>query len=290
MTRSEPILQQTGAARSFEGQQLRFRHASATLQCEMDFSVYLPPAAQNGPVPAIYWLSGLTCTDENFVQKAGAQQFAAAHGVALVVPDTSPRGDQVPDDPDGAWDFGKGAGFYVDATQAPWSQHYRMYSYITGELVSLVESQLPVTAAKSIMGHSMGGHGAMVIALREPAAWMSVSAFAPICAPSECAWGRKALGQYLGDDPDLWKTYDTCALVTRATRHIPLLVEQGSQDSFLAEQLQPERLQQVCTAHGYPLTYRLREGYDHSYFFIASFIREHIAYHAGHLQGAIPQP
>lgn len=287
MTRSDSVLQPAGAVRSFEGQQLRFRHAAATLQCEMHFSVYLPPAARTGPVPAIYWLSGLTCTDENFVQKAGAQQFAAKHGVALVVPDTSPRGDQVPDDPDGAWDFGKGAGFYVDATRAPWSQHYRMYSYITRELVQLVETHLPVTQAKSIMGHSMGGHGAMVIALREPSAWTSVSAFAPICAPSKCPWGHKALGQYLGDDPDLWKTYDACALITGASQKIPLLVEQGSEDAFLAEQLQPDRLQQVCKANDYPLTYRLREGYDHSYFFIASFIEEHIAYHARHLQGAV---
>lgn len=290
MTRPDATLVPAGAARLHEGQQLRFRHASSTLQCDMHFSVYLPPLAQAQRVPAIYWLSGLTCTDENFVQKSGAQRFAAAHGLALVVPDTSPRGDQVPGDPDGAWDFGKGAGFYVDATQAPWSQHYRMYSYITEELVQLVEAQMPVTHAKSIMGHSMGGHGALVIALRNPAAWASVSAFAPICAPSGCDWGRKALSRYLGEDPQAWQAYDSCALIEQSPHQVPLLVEQGSLDPFLTDQLQPDKLQQVCVERGYPLTYRLREGYDHSYFFIASFIEDHIAYHAEHLPRADQQP
>ncbi len=271
--------------KSFGGLQLRYEHASTELNCNMRFSVYLPPGASaDKPVPAIYWLSGLTCTDENFVHKAGAQQHAADWGVALIVPDTSPRGDQVPGDPDGGWDFGKGAGFYVDATREPWHQHYRMYSYIQKELPALVEQHLPVVADKSIMGHSMGGHGALTIALKNPGQYRSVSAFAPICAPSNAPWGQKGFGYLLGDDRSAWAAYDTCALIAGCRDKQPLLVEQGDQDTFW-DQLQPERLQATCREHQHPLEFRLRSGYDHSYFFIASFIGEHIEYHARHLLG-----
>src|SRR5690554_3748848 len=200
--------------RCFGGRQLRLKHRSDALGgCEMHCSLYLPPQAEAGPVPVLYWLSGLTCSDENFVQKAGAQRYVAEHGVALVAPDTSPRGEQVPDDPEGAWDFGLGAGFYVDAVNEPWARHYRMYSYIAQELPALVERQLPVTSARSIMGHSMGGHGALTIALKHPSTFASVSAFSPICAPSQCPWGQKALGRFLGEDRASWAEYDACALI-----------------------------------------------------------------------------
>lgn len=277
-------MEQIGLSKCFGGQQLRFRHLSATLSCNMTLSVYLPPhASADAPVPVIYWLSGLTCTDENFVQKAGAQRYAAEHGVALVVPDTSPRGDDVPGDPDGHWDFGLGAGYYVDATKEPWSRNYRMYSYITKELPALIERTFPVGNKKAIMGHSMGGHGAMVIALRNPGVYTSVSAFAPVCAPSLSPWGQKALGRYLGEDHTAWRQYDSCALVASGISKMPLLVEQGGDDTFLAERLLPEKLQQACAQYQHPLDFRLREGYDHSYFFVASFIGEHVAYHVRHL-------
>lgn len=277
-------MEQIGANKCFAGQQLRYRHESSTLQCTMNFSVYLPPGASpDKPVPALYWLSGLTCTDQNFVEKAGAQQYAAEHNIALIAPDTSPRGEQVPDDPEGAWDFGLGAGFYVDAVQEPWRNHYQMYSYITEELPALVESNLPVTTAKAISGHSMGGHGAITIALRNPNSYTSVSAFAPVAAPTECPWGKKALSRFLGGDQKAWQQYDSCALIAKAEQHQPLLVDQGGDDTFLTEQLMPERLQQTCAEHSYPLNFRLQEGYDHSYFFVATFIGDHIAYHAKHL-------
>ncbi len=279
-------MEKIGSYKCFDGWQLRYRHASETLGCAMTFSVFLPPGASAAaPVPVIYWLSGLTCTDENFVQKAGAQRYAATHGVALVAPDTSPRGEPVPTDPDGAWDFGWGAGFYLDANAEPWRQNYRMYTYITRELPNLIEREFPVKAAKAIMGHSMGGHGALTIALKNPGFYRSVSAFSPICAPTECTWGQKALGRYLGADRAAWRQYDTCALVRSGASKIPLRVEQGSADSFLVEQLQPEKLQQACAQFQHPLDLRLREGYDHSYFFIATFIGEHVAYHAQHLFG-----
>jgi S-formylglutathione hydrolase len=279
-------MEQISLNKCFGGKQLRYRHVSPTLNCSMTLSVFLPPGASaDAPVPVIYWLSGLTCTDENFVQKAGAQRYAAEHGVALVVPDTSPRGDHVPGDPDSHWDFGWGAGYYVDATEEPWSRNYRMYSYITEELPALIEQQFPVQNKKAIMGHSMGGHGAMIIALRNPGTYSSVSAFAPVCAPSLSPWGQKALGRYLGQDRNTWRQYDTCELVAMGGNKMPLLVEQGSEDAFLTESLLPEKLQQACAQHDHPLVYRLRDGYDHSYFFIATFIGEHVAYHARHLSG-----
>ena len=280
----EKSVEQIAEHKSFGGRQLRFSHASQVLNCGMHFSVYLPPAAEQGPVPVLYWLSGLTCTDENFVQKAGAQQYAAEHGVAIVAPDTSPRGDGVPDDPDAAYDFGLGAGFYVNATQAPWSRHYRMYDYVVEELPALVCANLPIDGARSgIFGHSMGGHGALTMALKNPARFRSVSAFAPICSPLQCPWGEKALGNYLGTDRQVWRDYDTTELVRAAKHRLPVLIDQGEADNFLAQQLKPELLEQACADVNYPMTIRRQAGYDHSYFFIASFIGEHIAFHAQYL-------
>lgn len=270
--------------KSFGGRQLRFQHQADSLGCAMHFSVYLPPAAEQGVVPVLYWLSGLTCTDENFVNKAGAQQYAAQHGVAIVAPDTSPRGDGVPDDPEGAYDFGLGAGFYVNATQAPWSQHYHMYDYITQELPALVQKTLPLDADRTgIFGHSMGGHGALTIALKNPQRYRSASAFAPIASPSNCPWGEKALGNYIGADRSNWQQYDSASLLRSATVQLPLLVDQGDADDFLTEQLKPELLQAAARDADYPLTLRMQPGYDHSYFFIASFIGEHIEFHCRHL-------
>lgn len=277
-------MEQIGANRCFGGQQLRFSHASQALGCDMTFSIYLPPQAEEGVVPVLYWLSGLTCTDENFVTKAGAQRYAAEHGIAVVAPDTSPRGEGVPDDPEAAYDFGLGAGFYVNATRAPWSEHYRMYDYVTRELPELVEADFPVDATRvGISGHSMGGHGALTIALKNPGRFKSVSAFSPICSPMNCPWGEKALGNYLGEDREAWLDYDSCALVAAASEQLPVLVDQGDADDFLQEQLHTHLLQEACGLADYPMTIRMQEGYDHSYFFIASFIGEHLAFHAGHL-------
>ncbi len=277
-------LEKISDVRCFEGRQLRYKHTAASLQCDMHFSIYLPPQAEQSVVPVLYWLSGLTCTDENFVTKAGAQQAAAEHGIAIVAPDTSPRGEGVPDDPDGAYDFGLGAGFYINATQAPWSQHYRMYDYIVDELPTLIAGNFPVDMARSsIFGHSMGGHGALTIALKNPGKYRSVSAFAPICAPSECPWGEKALANYLGDDRAGWRAHDAVALLEEGATLSPLKVDQGSADGFLDEQLKTERLIETLNMRGDKSDVRYREGYDHSYFFIATFIAEHIAFHAGHL-------
>lgn len=281
-------LEKVSANKMFGGQQIKYKHRSDALVCDMIFSVYLPPQAQHGKVPVIYWLSGLTCTDDNFVQKAGAQQYAADAGVAIVCPDTSPRGEGVPDDPEGAYDFGLGAGFYVNATQEPWSKHYRMYDYVTRELPqALKNSDLPLDAGNcSIMGHSMGGHGALTIALKNPGVYKAVSAFSPICSPMNCPWGHKALGNYLGQDKAAWERYDATALVKKgAPEKLHILVDQGQADNFLKEQLKPELLQQACQEAGHPLTLRLHAGYDHSYFFIATFIADHIAHHAEALWG-----
>lgn len=272
----------------FGGRQLRYSHRSTSCHCDMTFSIFLPPQAALRQVPVLYWLSGLTCTDENFVQKSGAQRYAAEHGIAIVCPDTSPRGDNVADDAEGGWDFGLGAGFYVNATQEPWSRHYNMYDYIVDELPALIAQELPqILDRKSISGHSMGGHGALTIALKNPGDYCSVSAFAPIVAPSGCPWGEKALAGYLGDDKNAWQKYDSCALIEyihcNANIQIPLLVDQGGADNFLSQQLQPEKIQLACEQTGHPLDYRYREGYDHSYYYIASFIEEHICYHAEHL-------
>jgi S-formylglutathione hydrolase len=276
-------LEQLSDIKSFAGRQLRYKHHSAVLNCDMIFSVYLPPLASKQKVPVIYWLSGLTCTDENFVTKAGAQQFAAKYGVAIVAPDTSPRGEGVPDDADGAYDFGLGAGFYVNATQAPWSAHYHMYDYVVNELPALVNDSLPVDSNKvAIMGHSMGGHGALTIALNNPDKFSSVSAFSPICSPINCPWGQKALSNYLGDDQSTWARHDTCELVKAATQHLPVLVDQGGADGFLVDQLKTELLLQASTSANYPMNIRIQAGYDHSYYFISSFIEEHIKFHCEH--------
>jgi S-formylglutathione hydrolase len=273
--------EQIGTNQSFGGQQLRYKHQSAVLNCEMTFSIYLPPQAQKGPVPVLYWLSGLTCNDENFVQKAGAQQHAAEQGIAIVCPDTSPRGDGVADDPDGAYDMGLGAGFYVNATQQPWAEHYQMYSYILDELPQLINKEFPVDGERiSISGHSMGGHGALTIALKNPQRFKSVSAFAPICSPLNCPWGDKVLSNYLGDDRHTWKHYDAVELIKQAQQHLPVLVDQGTADNFLTEQLKTELLVSAGQVADFPIQIRMQPDYDHSYFFIATFIAEHIKFHA----------
>lgn len=275
------MMEQIASHLCYGGEQLRFKHNSDVLQCEMRFSLFLPSRAKQQKVPLLYWLSGLTCNDENFVQKAGAQRYAEQHGVAIVTPDTSPRGEDIPDDNDGAYDLGLGAGFYLNATSMPWKQHYQMYDYIVNELPALMAQHFPVESEQqSIMGHSMGGHGALVIGLRNPGRYCSVSAFAPICAPMRCPWGQKAFSNYLGDDQLAWRAYDATELIAKAEKKVPLLVDQGESDEFLQEQLQPACLEQACRDRKYPLAIHYRSGYDHSYFFIASFIGEHIAFHA----------
>lgn len=266
----------------FGGWQDVYRHRSEVLGCDMTVGVYFPPQAEQGPCPVLYWLSGLTCTEQNFITKAGAQRYAAEHGIILVAPDTSPRGEDVAD-ADG-YDLGKGAGFYVNATQAPWASHYRMYDYIVDELPAWVEADPAASDRRVISGHSMGGHGALTIALKNPGRYRSVSAFSPIVAPSQVPWGQKALTAYLGDDREAWKAYDTVELVRRAQEKLPLLVDQGDADEFLQGQLKPELLQAAAADAGHPLTLRLQPGYDHSYYFIASFIGDHIAHHAAALK------
>ena len=273
--------------RCFDGELKRIRHRADTLDCDMTFSIYLPPqVAQGEERPVLYWLSGLTCTDQNFIEKAGAQRLAAELGLILVAPDTSPRGPDVPDDPEGAWDFGLGAGFYVNATQAPWSKNYHMYNYVVHELPALVEANFPATNQRSISGHSMGGHGALVCALRNPGRYQSVSAFSPIVNPMHCPWGEKAFSNYLGEDRSQWQQWDTCELIATASERLPLLIDQGDKDGFLAEQLKPELLRAAAAAAGHPLTLRMQPGYDHSYYFIASFIDDHLRHHAKALDGA----
>ncbi len=267
----------------FAGKQQRYQHQSVVNDCLMTFSIYLPPQAETQQVPVLYWLSGLTCTDENFVTKAGAQQYAARYGIAIVCPDTSPRGEQVADDENSAYDFGLGAGFYVNATQAPWSSHYQMYDYVVNELPAIIKEHFPVNSNQAISGHSMGGHGALTIALKNAHDYKSVSAFAPICSPMQCPWGQKALAGYLGADQHDWFNYDATELLKVAEQHLPMLIDQGSKDDFLVNQLKPELLQQASEVAHYPLTYRLQKDYDHSYFFISSFIGEHLKFHSQHL-------
>ena len=270
---------------SFGGLHRRYRHPSTQLNAAATLAVFLPPQALAGArVPALYWLSGLTCTDENMMQKGGAHRLAAALGLALVAPDTSPRGAAVPTDPDGGWDLGHGAGFYVDATASPWDRHYRMHSYVVEELPALLEAQLPLSQARSISGHSMGGHGALVAALRHPGRYRSVSAFAPICHPTACPWGQKAFGAYLGPDRQAWVGWDASLLLASAAQRLPLLVDQGLADPFLDSQLRPADLAAAAAAAGHPLELRYQEGYDHSYFFIASFIDDHLRHHAAALR------
>lgn len=278
-------MEQLSSILCFGGRQLRFKHVAETVRCEMTFSIYLPPQVSEKPVPVLYWLSGLTCTDENFVQKAGAQQFAAKHGVAIVAPDTSPRGKNVPDDPDGNWDFGLGAGFYLNASQSPWAENYHMYDYVLEELPSLLATGFNLDLSRqSIFGHSMGGHGALTLGIKNPDRFKSISAFAPICAPMQCPWGEKAFRHYLGDNRESWRQYDTCELIAQCENHIPILVDFGTADGFLTEQLKPELLEKACDTHRYPIRIRQQTGYDHSYFFIASFIGEHVEFHAENLR------
>jgi S-formylglutathione hydrolase len=280
----ESSLELVSQNRCFDGTQSTYRHASSATASPMRFALYLPPQARSARVPVVYWLSGLTCTEDNFVVKAGAQRVAADLGLALVVPDTSPRGLGLPHEAD-AYDFGLGAGFYVDATQAPWSGHYRMYTYVSRELPELVARAFPVDPQRTaIFGHSMGGHGALVVALRNPGRYRSVSAFAPIASAARSPWGEKALTGYLGPDRAAWREYDATMLIEgRGWRGPPIRVDQGTADAFLEHQLKPQLLEQACRAANVPLDLRMRDGYDHSYFFIATFVEEHLRLHAWHL-------
>jgi S-formylglutathione hydrolase len=248
----------------------------------MEFSIFLPAEASSGPCPVLYWLSGLTCTAENFTTKAGAQRYAAEHGLIIVTPDTSPRGDGVANDE--GYDLGQGAGFYVNATRDPWASHFHMYDYVVNELPGIIESSFPVnTGRQGIFGHSMGGHGALTIALKNPGRFKSVSAFSPIVAPTQCPWGHKALGAYLGDDRSAWEAHDATCLIANAEERLPILVDQGDADDFLEEQLKPHLLEEACKDAGHPIEVRMQPGYDHSYYFIASFVGEHIEHHANAL-------
>lgn len=263
----------------------RYQHRSGACGCEMTFSVYLPPQARNASVPALYWLSGLTCSDDNARTKGGFQRFAAKHGIAIVFADTSPRGDDVADEAD-RYDLGQGAGFYVNSTRDPWRAHYQMFDYVTAELPSLVEANLPlIPGHKSVSGHSMGGHGALICALKLPAEYRSVSAFAPITNPVNCAWGKGCFGAYLGADEATWEAWDATCLVQGGARVGEILVDQGEADEFLHEgQLLPDNFQAACDGAGQALDLRLQPGYDHSYHFIASFIEDHFDFHARHLK------
>ena len=271
--------------RSHGGTQRVLRHDSRETGTAMTFAAFVPDHPPGTTLPVLWYLSGLTCTHANVMEKGEYRAACAEHGVILIAPDTSPRGEDVPDDPDGAWDFGLGAGFYVDATQEPWARHYRMRSYIERELPALVAETLPADMARQgITGHSMGGHGALTIALRQPGRFRSVSAFAPIASPLHCPWGEKALGHYLGPDRAAWRAYDACALIADGARLPDLLVDQGAADGFLAEQLKPELLEAACAAAGQPLTLRRQPGYDHSYYFISTFLADHVAWHAARLK------
>ena len=270
--------------RAHGGWQEVWRHASEATGTAMEFSVFLPDAAEDARLPVVWYLSGLTCSWANVTEKGEFRAACARHGMIFVAPDTSPRGEGVPDDPDGAWDFGLGAGFYVDATEAPWAQHYRMRSYVETELAALIADRFPVDMDRQgIMGHSMGGHGALTIALRNPDRFRAVSAFAPIVAPSDCPWGHKALGRYLGGDRAAWAEYDACRLIAAGQRLPALRVDQGAADGFLEEQLRPETLRKVCADAGQPLELALHDGYDHSYYFISSFMADQLDWHAARL-------
>ena len=280
---TKPSIERVSESRCFEGRQIVYNHASAACACTMRFAVYLPPAAEKGPVPALYWLSGLTCTEENFSVKAGAQRYAAELGLALIIPDTSPRGVNIPGE-DAQMDVGTGAGFYVNATEAPWAAHYRMYDYIRDELPAVVNANLPVDPArKSISGHSMGGHGAIIIGIGNAQSYRSVSAFAPIASASQSAWGQHALTAYLGTDRRSWSEYDAAAVIRAKPSRHELLVDQGMADPYL-EQLLPNELKEACGASGQRLTYRERAGYDHGYYFVGTFIAEHLRFHAAALR------
>ncbi|MCF2858168.1 S-formylglutathione hydrolase [Pseudoalteromonas sp. SMS1] len=270
----------------FGGWHKRYKHQSQANNCEMTFAVYLPEQASYKKVPALYWLSGLTCNDENFMQKAGVFKYANECGIAIIAPDTSPRGEDVADDPVGAYDFGLGAGFYVDATELPFAQHYNMYTYITTELPNLINAHFPVNSKKSISGHSMGGHGALIIGLRNSVSYESISAFAPISNPIDSPWGKKALTGYLGENQAAWTKYDATELIKASAydRKLPIKIDQGGADQFLEAQLKPTKLLEAAKDSTYDIEYQSHDGYDHSYFFISSFIETHIAFHAQFLK------
>jgi S-formylglutathione hydrolase len=274
--------------RCFNGTVGFYKHEAASTSCSMKFAVFTPPQAQSGPVPVLYYLAGLTCTEETFMIKAGAQRVAAELGIMLVAPDTSPRGVKLPGDSD-SWDFGAGAGFYLDATAEPWSRHYRMYTYVTQELRALVEAQFPADSHRTgIFGHSMGGHGALTIALRNPDRYRSVSAFAPIAAPRQCPWGQKAFSGYLGPDHGQWAMYDATELMANikdAARRPQILIDQGMSDQFLQTQLHPHLFEEAARKVGYPLQLRRHGGYDHGYYFISTFMQDHLVHHAKILKG-----
>lgn len=280
MTSSLELLEEH---RLFGGWQQRYRHLSATLNCPMTFSIFLPGPKSEAPPPVVWFLAGLTCSDENFSTKSGAQRVAAELGLVLIMPDTSPRGEVVPNDD--AYDLGQGAGFYLNATQAPWDAHFRMYDYLTEELPALIAGNFNVSERQAIMGHSMGGHGALMLALRNPQRFVSASAFAPIVNPTQVPWGEKAFTAYLGEDRSLWEAWDSCSLLQQTGHRLPMLLDQGDSDQFLADQLRPERLEAIAREKNYPLTVRIQPGYDHSYYFIASFVEDHLRFHAKYLLG-----
>lgn len=276
-------LQLISKVKTFGGWLNTYTHLSEACNCKMTFSVFLPPQAETEKVPVLYWLSGLTCTNENFMIKAGAFKYAVEHGIAIVTPDTSPRGAGIAGEDD-SWDFGTGAGFYLNATQKPWSDYYNMYDYIVKELPSLIEANLPVNDKRAISGHSMGGHGAMTIALKNPDKYKSVSAFSPICAPMQCPWGVKAFTNYLGEDQTTWSNYDTTALVLNGTSKMQILIDQGEADNFLKDnQLRPDLLLEASKKMDFPIEIRMQPDYDHSYYFVSSFIEDHIKHHAQYL-------
>ncbi|WP_395375316.1 S-formylglutathione hydrolase [Marinicella sp. W31] len=276
-------MEMTKSQACFGGEIQYYTHQSEANNAPMNFAVFLPPQIEDQTVPVLYWLSGLTCTEDNFMAKAGAQRIAAELGIMLVSMDTSPRNLDIPGEND-SYDFGSGAGFYVNATQKPWSHNYHMYDYVSMELPRIIEAYFDVDPErKSIFGHSMGGHGALMIALRNIDVYRSVSAFAPIVAPTQCPWGQKAFRGYLGDDESAWADYDTCLLLPKATKIIPILIDQGTEDEFMSEQLMPEKFEQKSQVMGYPETLRMQPGYDHSYYFIATFIEDHLRFHAQYL-------
>ena len=277
-------IEQVSANRSFEGVQGVYKHASSATGTEMTFSVFVPPQAEGRKLPIVWYLSGLTCNHANVTEKGEFRRACADLGLIFISPDTSPRGDDVPDDPAGAYDFGLGAGFYVDATEAPYNRHYKMWSYITDELPRVIAENFPADMTRqSIMGHSMGGHGALTIGLRHPDRYAAVSAFAPIVAPSQVPWGQKALSGYLGNDRTAWRKHDAVALIEDGARVSALLVDQGGGDTFLEQELRPHLLKDACAAANIDLTFNIREGYDHSYYFISTFMADHLHWHASRL-------
>lgn len=283
MSTAPQDIKEISANKMFGGWHKRYQHRSCVNNCDMTFAIFLPPQIERDEkVPVLYWLSGLTCTDENVMQKSGIQKIAAQLGMVIVAPDTSPRGDAVSDDENAAYDMGLGAGFYLNATQEPWNKHYKMYDYIVHELPEIIEKNFSVSDKKSISGHSMGGHGALNIGLKHPENYQSISAFSPICNPVNSPWGEKAFSLYLGDDKQQWLNYDSCYLMQHSKKNCqrPILIDQGTNDDFLTLQLKPDTFEKAAKEANYPITLRLQTGYDHSYFFIASFIEEHLKFHA----------